>query len=106
MALLHDGSAFSGAAGLSWALSRTIVGGMHDAEHVERRVWSPFGLAVRVWLSVRVDMHDARVRSCLFVGLEPSLHDVGARWPLDMWGPGFRTGRNPGKREGVVWPQQ
>ena len=73
------------------------------SEHVERPCGGPFGLAVRVCLAVHVDVCDGHVRSCVFVGWEPSLHDVGARCTCGVLGSG---GRNPGKREGVMWPQQ
>ena len=76
---------------------------MHVQSCVERAVWSPFGLAARVCLSVGVDMHDARVRWRVFMGWEPSFHDMGARCIRGALGSG---GRNPGKREGVTWPQQ
>ena len=58
---------------------------------------------MRVRRSVRVDVCDGLVRSCVFVGWEPSLHDVGARCTCGALGSG---GRNPGKREGMMWPQQ
>ena len=56
--------------------------------------------------AVRVDVCDGLVRSCVFVGWEPSLGrciDVGARCTCGVLGSG---GRNPGKREEMMWPQQ
>ena len=60
-------------------------------------------LAMRVCRPVRPLSCDDRVRTCMILGWEAVRDAAGSRCTCGVLGSG---GRNPGKREGMMWPQQ